>query len=230
VARPKAFDETAALEAAMTCFWEKGFEASSVQDLTDRMGIARPSLYNAFGNKRALFEKALEHYCRTSTYRVIARIEAEYEAEDRVAELFAEVVDRSAKDPNRRGCLLINSALEVSPHHPDLRRVIGVHLGAVRSFFQRSLAAAPETARLDLRASADNLMAVILGLRVLARSMPERPLLDSVVAGALVPLGLGDAWQRRRRKARRQTSARLRPSGAPVHARKPRVKSKRRDE
>lgn len=201
MARPRAFDETTALEAAMMCFWEHGFEATSVQDLTQRMGIERPSLYNAFGGKRELFERALDHYCRTKTYRLIGNIDSNFPAEDRIPELFAEVVDLSAKDRARRGCLLINSALEVSPHHADLRAVIAVHLGAIQSFFRRSLEAIENSKPEDCGVAAANLVAVLLGLRVLARSMPERQMLEDVVAGAMAPLGLTDAWHRRRRKA-----------------------------
>lgn len=203
VARPRAFDETVALEAAMMCFWEHGYESTSVQDLAQRMGIERPSLYNAFGGKRELFERALEHYCQTKTYRLIGKIESNFPAEDRIPELFAEVVDRSAKDRARRGCLLINSALEVSPHHPDLRRVIAVHLGALKSLFCRSLQAADgqSASKRDPRVAATNLVAVLLGLRVLARSVPERQMLEDVVAGAMSPLGLADAWSRRRRRS-----------------------------
>ena len=62
MARPKGFDEETALAAALEVFWEKGFEATSVQDLTERMGIQKASLYNTFGDKRALFVRALDAY------------------------------------------------------------------------------------------------------------------------------------------------------------------------
>ncbi len=189
----------------MSCFWERGFAATSLRDLTGRMGIAGPSLYNAFGDKRALYEKALDHYCRTATDKLIARIEEQYPPEERIAELFATVVELAATDRKRRGCLLINSALEVAPHDAEMRRVIALHLGAVRSFFARSLADARRGRGrkpvLSSHEAADNLMAVLIGLRVLARSAPERAMLESIVAAALKPLGLVDAWQRRRRVA-----------------------------
>jgi TetR/AcrR family transcriptional repressor of nem operon len=203
LARQKSFDETKALEAAMGCFWERGFAATSLRDLTGRMGIAGPSLYNAFGDKRALYEKALDHYCRTATYKLIARIEEQHAPAERIAELFATVVDLAATDRKRRGCLLINSALEVAPHDAEMRRVITLHLGAVRSFFARSLTDArrgrSRRPTLPSQEAADNLMAVLIGLRVLARSAPERAMLESIVAAALKPLGLAEAWQRRRR-------------------------------
>lgn len=104
MARPKAFDETEALKSAMACFWERGYEATSVRELTEQMGIASPSLYNAFGDKRGLFKQALEHYCSQLTYERISRLEAEFQPHQRVGEFLAEVVDKSVADQQRRGC------------------------------------------------------------------------------------------------------------------------------
>ena len=194
MARPKAFDETEALDAAMACFWERGYEATSVRELTERMGIASPSLYNAFRDKRNLFRLALEQYCNRLTLERITRIEAEFAANLRIGAFLAEVVDKSVDDRQRRGCFLINSAIEVAPHDPELGAVVTEHLGRVRQFFERSIAAA-QTAGTVLGTingpkSADHLMAVLLGIRVLARTRPERELLAGIVEAALTPMGL----------------------------------------
>ena len=65
--RPREFDEAAALEAAMECFWRRGYEATSLRDLTASMGLTAPSLYNAFGGKQELFSRALERYLDRTT-------------------------------------------------------------------------------------------------------------------------------------------------------------------
>ena len=75
MARPREFDETIALEAAIECFWQRGYEATSVRDLADKMGISAPSLYNAYGDKHALFVQALERYLDHSTRARIKRLE-----------------------------------------------------------------------------------------------------------------------------------------------------------
>ena len=73
MARPREFDEVTALEAAIECFWDRGYEATSVRDLAGKMGISGQSLYNAYGDKRALFAQALEHYLDHSARALIKR-------------------------------------------------------------------------------------------------------------------------------------------------------------
>jgi TetR/AcrR family transcriptional repressor of nem operon len=205
VARPKAFDEDAALEAAMVCFWTRGYQATSVRDLTEAMGIASPSLYNAFGDKRALFARSLERYCRQLTFARIERLEAELAAHERIAALLGEVIENAVSDPHRRGCFLINAGVEVAPHDSELGAVIRGHLATVRDFFRRCLeqsrSAGTMRADVDFAQSADHIMAVLLGLRVLARTHPERKLLESIVDNALAPLGLPSPGERLRRRA-----------------------------
>ena len=71
MARPRTFDGDKVLDAAIACFWSRGLEATSVRDLAEHMGIRGPSLYNAFGDKRALFARALERYAtRTMRERI----------------------------------------------------------------------------------------------------------------------------------------------------------------
>src|SRR3546814_18901546 len=64
--RPREFDETEVLVAAVDCFWERGYEATTIRELADKMGLTGASLYNAFGDKRALYRRALNHYIETS--------------------------------------------------------------------------------------------------------------------------------------------------------------------
>src|ERR1700751_346543 len=75
MARPRKFDETTVLEAAMNCFWAQGFEQTSVRDLADQMGITGASLYNAFGDKRSLYRQAFPHYLTQSVRDRVARLE-----------------------------------------------------------------------------------------------------------------------------------------------------------
>lgn len=194
MARPRSFDDIKVLDAALGCFWGRGYKATSIRDLAGAMGISGPSLYNAFGDKRSLFLDALEHYCSTRTYPMLARIEREHTGADAVAAFFAKIVDRSVADRERRGCFLINSVLDVAPHDKAMAKVVAIHLDAIRGFLARNLgsahAADDAVISADVDVAADHLLAVLLGVRVLARTQPNRQLLEGIVGSALRSVGI----------------------------------------
>jgi TetR/AcrR family transcriptional regulator, transcriptional repressor for nem operon len=194
--RPREFDETAALDAATDCFWRDGYEATSVRDLAASMGITGTSLYNAFGDKRSLFRQALQRYAQRSTRERIGRLESTMAPKQAVRAFLGEIVERSLDDRDRRGCLLVNSALEVAPHDPELGAEVAARLGEIEAFFRRAVTAAqadgsvpPDRDPADL---ARLLLGVTLGVRVLARSKPQRELLEGTVRPALALLDWPD--------------------------------------
>jgi TetR/AcrR family transcriptional repressor of nem operon len=192
MARPREFDEAEALDAAVACFARRGLEATSIRDLASEMGLNCQSLYNTFGDKRALFIRALERYAVRFLHERIQRLERLPSAKAAVHAYLGEVIERSLADPDRRGCLIINSALEVPPADAELRATIAGYLGDIERFFLGRLECAqaageipadlspPDTARL--------LFGVLLGLRVAARIRPERALLEDIVRPALALL------------------------------------------
>ena len=192
MARPREFDEATALEAAIECFWQHGYEATSVRDLAARMGISGPSLYNTYGDKHALFVRALERYLDQSTRARIRRFEDGLPPKQAIRGFIAEIIDRSVKDRERRGCFLINSALEVAPHDRKLGALIADRLAEIEAFFCRSIKAAQAEGAVpkdrNARDIARLLLGVLLGIRVLARSNPQRALLEGVARPALALL------------------------------------------
>jgi len=200
MARPREFDELEALEAAVDCFWHRGYKATSVRDLVACMGISGPSLYNSFGNKRALFALALEHYLNDSTRARIKRLEETASPKNAVRRFIEEIIERSLTDRERRGCFLINSALEVAPHDKVLGALIAARIREIEVFFCRSIKAAqaegtvpPDRAPRDL---ARMLLGVLLGIRVLARANPDRALLEGVARPALALLDFSNQTNR----------------------------------
>lgn len=193
MARLKEFDEDRALDAAIDCFWSRGYEATSVRDLAREMGIGGASLYNAYGDKRSLFARVLERYANGTTRERIARLEASHLPREAIRAFLAEVIDRSLKDPDCKGCLLVNSAIDVAPHDAELGRVVAAYLEEIRAFFQRMVEAANqagETPRgTDAHALSLHLLGVLMGLRVLARTGARRRTLEAVVRPALELLG-----------------------------------------
>ena len=192
MARLREFDEQRALDAAVDCFWRHGYGPTSVRDLADAMGIGGPSLYNAFGDKRALFKTSLERYANRSMRARIARLEARHRPREAIRAFLAEIIDRSVKDPDRRGCLLVNSALDVAPHDARIGRVVAGYLDEIRAFFRRNIVAAREAGQvprgLDPDEASSHLLGVVLGIRVLARTRAKRRLLEAVAQPALALL------------------------------------------
>ncbi|WP_395714340.1 TetR/AcrR family transcriptional regulator [Reyranella sp.] len=192
MARLKAFDEERAIDAAVDCFWMRGYDATSVRDLAEAMGIGGASLYNAYGDKRALFARSLERYANRSMRERIVRLEAGHRPKEAIAAFIGEIVERSLKDPDRKGCLLINSALDVAPHDAAIGRVVSGYLDEIRDFFRRNLVAAREAGQVSRRIDADSiathLLGVIAGIRVLARTGAGRRQLEDVARPALALL------------------------------------------
>jgi TetR/AcrR family transcriptional repressor of nem operon len=189
MARPKEFDEERALAAALEVFWEKGYEAASVQDLTERMGIQKASLYNTFGDKHALFVRALSAYSTETLewYRVL--LERPGPTRVILADLFRELTDGCGKDDDCRGCLCVNSAVELAPHDPAIAALIDRHNRSREELFRRALkrgqASGEVPADLDATATARFLLNVIAGLDVARKGGPRQSELDDVVRVAL---------------------------------------------
>jgi TetR/AcrR family transcriptional regulator, transcriptional repressor for nem operon len=185
MARPREFDEAAVLDVAMQCFWEHGFEGTSVRDLARKMGITGASLYNTFGDKRALYRRALNHYVDRSFGDRVGRFEHHLPPREAIRAFFNEIVERSLSDTKAKGCMLVNTALEVAPHDPEFKRVVAHVLIQVEGFFGRCAAAGQRDGTIPTTQSAEDLgrllMSVLLGIRVLARTRPERDLLEGLV-------------------------------------------------
>jgi TetR/AcrR family transcriptional regulator, transcriptional repressor for nem operon len=191
MARPREFDEGVVLDAAVQCFWNRGYEATSMRDLIEGTGITAASLYNAFGDKRALFQKALDHYVAGSIAERIKRCE-KLAPREAIRVFFAEILQRSLADRERKGCMLVNAALDVAPHDADFQKIVAGVLVGIEGFFRSRIEAGQADGTIIRSLSAEvlaqHLLGVLMGVRVLARVRPERALLQGVVAGALALL------------------------------------------
>ncbi|MEM5429444.1 TetR/AcrR family transcriptional regulator [Cupriavidus oxalaticus] len=194
MARPRKFDEQAALTAALEAFWARGYEATSTRDLTSAMGMTQPSLYNAFGDKRSLFLLALEGYVEASMRERIGRLGATLPPAAAISAYLSESLERSLADPLHRGCLLVNTALEATPDDPGLQQKVADAFAEIRAFFRDRFAAAQHEGAASTGVSADEasaqLLATLLGMRVLARAAPQRTLLEAALRPTLALLGL----------------------------------------
>jgi len=201
--RPREFDEEVVLEAAVQQFWLYGYESTSVRDLADRMGITGASLYNAFGDKRSLYRRSLDHYLNRTVRGRIERFENDFQPRQAVVAFLEEIIERSLSDKLRRGCMLVNSALEVAPHDPEFQRVVSKCLKQVEAFFLRCVVAGQMDGTITKSQSAEDLarllLGVLLGIRVLARTRPDRGLLEGLARPAFAMLGEAKPSKRRAR-------------------------------
>jgi TetR/AcrR family transcriptional repressor of nem operon len=191
--RPREFDELTVLEAAMRCFWHRGYEQTSMRDLVDEMGITSASVYNAFGDKRSLYRRALDHYLEHSVRDRVARL-APLPPVSALRAFFDEIVERSVSDKQQRGCMLVNAALEVAPHDAMFQRLVADEMTFIESFFHRCIAEGQQdgtiTSMRPTEELATMLLSVLLGIRVLARNRPQRQVLERAAGGAISLLGL----------------------------------------
>jgi TetR/AcrR family transcriptional regulator, transcriptional repressor for nem operon len=189
--RHKEFDEAIVLDAAIQCFWAHGYEATSIRDLIARTGITGASLYNAFGDKRALYKRALDQYVEVSIADRIRRC-AELPPLEAISAFFGEILKRSLKDPDHKGCMLVNAALDAGPDDPEFRKSVAAALTLIETFFLEHVRAGQAdqsvTATWPAETLAHHLLGALMGVRVLARVRPEKHLLEGVIVPALAVL------------------------------------------
>jgi len=180
------------LDAAMAQFWLHGYAATSMRDLARCTGLTTTSLSNAFGDKRTLYRLALDRYLALSFHDRIGRFEHHLPPDQAIRAFFREIIEASLDDKQRKGCLLVNTALEMSPHDREFRRAVRDVMVQVEAFFRRSVEAGQAAGTISAAHSAESLgqmlLGVLLGVRVLARSRCERPLLEGLVAPVLAML------------------------------------------
>lgn len=186
--RPLAFDQAKALEAAMHVFWAHGYEGTSMAELTEALGINKPSIYAAFGNKEELFRKALARYMAGPAV-FVAEARSAATARQVVENFLMQAVDFFSDQATPNGCLMVQAALTCGPNSS----VIQQELIAYRKHFEKSFAARFELAKTqgDLPQGANvtdlakYLATIHQGLSVQASSGATKAELTAVVEIAL---------------------------------------------
>lgn len=189
----KNFDVEQTLDKAMQVFWARGYEATSMQDLVHFMGINRGSIYATYGDKRKLFISALQRYDQDWRQSQLAVLESHPSPRAAISKLFNDWIERILRDPDRCGCFLTNTALEMASHDPEIGALVAKTQRETEDFFARLVKKAQGLGEIPAatspRQAARTLLAALIGMLVLARSRPERALLRSISHGALSALG-----------------------------------------
>jgi len=176
--RQREFDTDQALEAAMQIFWDKGFEATSLSDLTTAMGIQRPSLYAAFGDKKELFETALRRYTTLHAAQVRSRLQHTTSVKEAFRALFEHIGAEGDVTDARHGCFCINTMVELAPHDPKFAVLTREHQMYLAAIFKETIERGQENGELsndfDASALSKSLVVSMIGLTVMMKSEPDR--------------------------------------------------------
>jgi len=191
MARPREFEIDSAVEAAMNIFWKHGYAGTSLPDLLAGMGIARGSLYKAFGSKKALFLKALDLYDRKYVQPAAAILnDPAITGEERITRVLRSPI-KSVDQGDRRGCLLCNTAAGTSSQDDEITTVVNKQLNTMTQAFAVALAdtqAHSVSSKDELAAEATSLTLTYVGLRVMARSGHSSSVLNSGAGQTLAKL------------------------------------------
>ncbi|KUO57405.1 MAG: hypothetical protein APF78_06295 [Sphingomonadales bacterium BRH_c3] len=180
----KRFDVDETLTRVMHAFWTHGYEATSMQSLVDATGVNRASLYATYGDKHDLFLAALRKYDREVRGRLLEELGASEPPARAISAVFDKFIGQVRLPQGNWGCFLINSALELAPHEPEIAAIVNDAQDDIEAFFLAMIRKGQQTgafsASLDAADLAREALVTLLGLVVMIRSRPEEGYLLAV--------------------------------------------------
>ncbi len=192
MARPREFELEEVLDKAVETFWSRGYEATSIQDLVESMGIHRGSLYAAFRDKQGLFLTVLDRYRKVVVRKLLDLLESDPSGKAAIGKFFAAVVEHVLTGGPLRGCLVTNSAVERGLSDPETAKKVRFCLRQLEDGFYGTLQRAQGTGEIDqgrdLRALSRYLTSSLQGLLVIGKIRTDRGALEDVVEVTLQAL------------------------------------------
>ncbi|MEU9445563.1 helix-turn-helix domain-containing protein [Streptomyces sp. NPDC048304] len=178
MARTKEFDPDAALQSALELFWRHGYEATSMADLVEHLGIGRASLYATFGNKHDLYLKALARYEESGLSVIVRELSQPGPALPAVRAVVRRYAAEAADERLRlNGCLITNTAAELAPHDPAAARRVERNWDHLETLLHSALVRAQSQGELpagrDPLALARALLVLMQGLRVVGKASAD---------------------------------------------------------
>ncbi len=191
MAGPRPFDREQVVGRALELFWRQGFEATSVDDLVSSTGVARPSLYSAFGDKRRLYQEALETYCRREDARLATVLGGDGPVLPRLRGLIEAIIETTATEGAHSGCFVVSVGVECAD--AQLCELVEDQYRRMVEHFTEALVRARDSGELspsqEPRALARLLVLVISGVRAASRAGVEPELVQDGARAALAALG-----------------------------------------
>lgn len=179
----KQYSTSEFVGGAMQAFWARGYEGTSMNDLVTATGVNRGSIYSDFNGKRDIFLAALKQYDEVYRARFLSALSSRYPPKEAIVAAFAAAADVDAARDGPRGCLLVNTAIELAPHDNEIANLVTDSLRAVEEFFLQQLEAYDGTVvgHGSPQVAAKTLLGLFLGLRVLTRSGAEASTRKAIV-------------------------------------------------
>lgn len=185
MARTKDFDESEVLTKAMHLFWLKGYNATSMQDLVDELGISRSSLYDTFGDKHSLFVMALEHYREQATAQLYESTQSAPTAREAISRILMKMANDLTGDNEHKGCFLVNASVEMAPIDKMVSEMLCQNDRQMEDFFFETIKKGQEKGEItnpeDARLLSRFLLNNIKGLRVAAKAVPDRKVFSDII-------------------------------------------------
>ncbi|MCJ8209561.1 TetR/AcrR family transcriptional regulator [Mucilaginibacter sp. RS28] len=189
MARSKDFDEQEVLNKAIDLFWLKGYNATSMQDLVDALGISRSSLYDTFGDKHSLFLKALESYKTSAGEKISTIAGSTPSAKEAIRRLFDFTINELLSDTRQKGCFLVNAGVEVASVDPTVNEMVCDNDQQLEKLFFTIIKNGQETGELskdkDAHAIARFMLNTVKGMRVTAKTATDKSVFNDIVAMTL---------------------------------------------
>ncbi|MEX0170828.1 TetR/AcrR family transcriptional regulator [Streptomyces sp. LMG1-1-1.1] len=178
MARTREFDPDAALQAALELFWARGYEATTMSDLVEHLGIGRASIYATFGNKHQLYLRTMDRYLETRDPQIVEELSAPGPALPAVRALVRRFAAEAAADDERlNGCFVTNSAAELGPHDTVVARRVELSWEQMETLLHAALTRARAGGELpadrDPRALARMLLVLLQGIRVVGKASSD---------------------------------------------------------
>jgi TetR/AcrR family transcriptional repressor of nem operon len=190
--RTRTFDPATALSKAVDLFASKGYSDTSMEDIVQATGVSRYGLYGTFGNKRELFEQALDRHADAMGKQAFLRLIEPGASLEHIRRIFAERVADMSNEEENMGCLFIHTTMQLAPEDEDLREVLKKYMGRMSKLFAAGLESAKSRgevkADLDVQASGEMLTSTMFGLAVLGRTGFPKETLESIVESTLAAL------------------------------------------
>jgi TetR/AcrR family transcriptional regulator, transcriptional repressor for nem operon len=191
--RPREFEPEQVMEQAMRCFWERGYRATSVDDLVRATGVKPGSLYHAFpGGKRALFLGSLARYSKLVVPQKLRELDSAGASLAETRAYFDGLVADLLSPEGRQGCLLVNTAIEKAAEDDEVAAVVRGHLARLERCFTRALRNARRRGEIpqstDVARAAGLLVATSQGLMVVGKVNPSSEVLEAIVSSAFAGL------------------------------------------